>query len=442
MQSPSGIAGIDDRRVDELAAETLSWRHQAIPATFHSLRVDHFLAGQPRLQDLQTPLLTLSAEALEHNLQIFARWCDQRGVLLAPHGKTTMAPALWRRQLHHGAWGITLANAHQLRTARAFGLQRIMIANSLTDPQAIRYAAGETAQGAEIISWVDSLRTVRLLERELDAAGASVKLPVIAELGAVGGRTGARSQDEALQIARAVAVSPHLALAGIGGYEGALAHGTDEESLDSVRAYLRGIGAVHQQLLAEQLYRTGSVLITAGGSAYFDEVVDTLAPFSRPAADGQPGVHVVLRSGAYIIHDDGFYRGISPLGRTDPAAPAALQSAMHAWARVVSQPEPGLAILDAGKRDLPFDEGLPTAQAIADGLGGEFRDLHGAEITAVNDQHAFLRFAPGTQVNPGDVIRLGLSHPCTALDKWSLIPVLDTIHHANPRIVDTVRTFF
>jgi len=33
---------------------------------------------------------------------------------------------------------------------------------------------------------------------------------------------------------------------------------------------------------------------------------------------------------------------------------------------------------------------------------------------------------------------LGISHPCTAFDKWQLIPVVDEEY----RIVDVVRTFF
>ncbi|PRA03005.1 amino acid deaminase [Arthrobacter sp. MYb229] len=432
---------IDVQHVAELSAETLDWRHQAIPAAFHGRTVDEFLAAEPHLGNLQTPVLTLDEAAMAHNLQLLASWCKRHSVLLAPHGKTTMAPALWKRQLELGAWGLTLANAHQLRTARAFGVQRIMIANSVTDPQAIAYLAVETAKGAQIISWVDSVRTVRLLEREL-ATTPQIVLPVIVELGALNGRTGARANTEALEIARSVAASPQLALAGVGGYEGSLAHTTDEVALGAVRGYLRRVGELHRSALDEKLYGTDEVIITAGGSAYFDEVASELSELSQEATDQVPAVQVVLRSGAYVIHDDGFYRMISPLGRQDPEAPEALRSAMHAWVRVVSQPEPGLAILDAGKRDLPFDEGLPVPQAVGTGLGREMTALESAAITAVNDQHAFLSFDPSLKINPGDVVRLGLSHPCTALDKWTLLPVLDTAANSNPRIVDAVRTFF
>jgi D-serine deaminase-like pyridoxal phosphate-dependent protein len=195
-------------------------------------------------------------------------------------------------------------------------------------------------------------------------------------------------------------------------------------------------------LLAAGLYGASAVIITAGGSAYFDDVVTVLSPcISTGAEMGDPSVDLMIRSGAYIVHDDGFYRGISPFSR-DGDQP--FTAGMHGWARVVSQTEPGLAILDAGKRDLPFDEGLPEPQLIGPVLGGAMAPLLGAEITSVNDQHSFMTYDPSTTtVNPGDVVRLGLSHPCTAFDKWSVIPVLASAESTgNQTVVDLIHTFF
>jgi D-serine deaminase-like pyridoxal phosphate-dependent protein len=192
-----------------------------------------------------------------------------------------------------------------------------------------------------------------------------------------------------------------------------------------------------RRLAVDGAYRdVEEVVLTAGGSAYFDDVADVLGPLAGP------GVRVLLRSGAYVVHDDGFYRGISPFSRSGSAHDGApLRSAMHAWARVVSRPEPGLALLDAGKRDVPFDEGLPEPQLVADGLGTPARPLAG-EITAVNDQHAFLRVEPGTPLQVGHVVRLGLSHPCTAFDKWRVIPMVARAGEPDPVVVDLIRTFF
>jgi D-serine deaminase-like pyridoxal phosphate-dependent protein len=60
-------------------------------------------------------------------------------------------------------------------------------------------------------------------------------------------------------------------------------------------------------------------------------------------------------------------------------------------------------------------------------------------VSALNDQHTYLRDA---EVVVGDVVRLGVSHPCTAFDRWTLIPVLDDADADHPRVVDLVRTFF
>lgn len=432
--SATAVASLAERRLD--------WRHKAIPAAANGITHAEFLAAKPTLAALQTPLLTLDAQALQGNADHLAKWCADKGVLLAPHGKTTMSPQLWAEQLNRGAWGITLANFAQLRVARGFGVRNLQLANSLTDPHAIQWVA---EQDSTILSWVDSVDTVALIERTL--AGTDSALDVLVELGAHGGRTGARGVDAALEVARAVDAAEHLRLVGVAGYEGSLAHTADDAGLAAVRGYLAKMRLLHEELLAAGLYGSGSVIITAGGSAYFDDVVTVLSPCISTTAEAAPTVShslkvdLMIRSGAYIIHDDGFYRGISPFSRAgnQPFSPG-----MYGWARVVSQPEPGLALLDAGKRDLPFDEGLPEPQFIGSTLGGAMEPLVGAEITSVNDQHSFLTFNPDTTtVRPGDVVRLGLSHPCTAFDKWTVIPVLaDSTPGGDQTVVDLIHTFF
>jgi D-serine deaminase-like pyridoxal phosphate-dependent protein len=251
---------------------------------------------------------------------------------------------------------------------------------------------------------------------------------VLVELGGAGGRTGARDAQSALAVARAIDRSAQLRLVGVAGYEGALAHDSDPAGLDVVRDYLRAMADLHRTVADEGLYPAGlRPVVTAGGSAYFELVAEVLGPLVGD------GVDVVLRSGAYLVHDDGFYRHISPLGEEPRVGGGRLTSAMHGWVRVTSQPEPGTAIFDAGKRDLPFDEGLPTVQGRA-----------GIEVTALNDQHGFLSFDADrpAPVQVGDVLRLGLSHPCTAFDKWGLIPVLDDADADDPVVVGLIRTRF
>lgn len=415
----------------------LSDLDKALPADVDGQSPAEFLAGSPRLSAFSTPVLTLDESAIADNLAAMAAWCAAHGVELAPHGKTTMAPTLWERQLRSGAWGITLATYSQLRVGVRFGVPRIQLANALVDPAGVRWLAGELAANPnlEVLTWADSVQTVDAMATALAGQAVARPLSVLVELGAAGGRTGARSIGEATAVADRIAATDGLRLAGVCGYEGALAHDRSEPALARVRSYLDELAELHRRLEASQLYPdTGDIYVTAGGSAYFDVVVDVLAPL----AGGR--THVVIRSGAYLIHDDGFYTGITPFGRNDNAD-YRFRSAMHVWARVVSRPEPGLALLDAGKRDVPFDEGLPVPQLVAEQLGAAARPIEGAEVTAVNDQHAFLTLPPDSDIQVGNVVRLGLSHPCTAFDKWRWIPLV-VDDSPDPQVIDLIRTYF
>ncbi|SUD48303.1 D-threonine aldolase [Nocardia otitidiscaviarum] len=427
------VAALDERR--------LGPEHKSLPPAAWGLSVREYLDTAPHLDDLATPVLTVDAAAMESNLAVMADWTRAAGVRLAPHGKTTMAPRLWERQLTAGAWGITLATGWQAQVARSFGVDRILLANALVDPVALQWVAAELAAHPEFefLCWADSVATVELMDRVLESAPRTDRLTVLVELGGPHGRTGARSVQRGLEIAAAISASKRLRLGGVGGYEGALAHDRTDGALAAVHGYLDDLTRLHGEIAAAGMY-PGAAVITAGGSAYPELVVEHLAGLADE--DGARGVAttVVLRSGAYLIHDDGFYAGISPLAAGHTERP--LRSAMHGWARTVSRPEPELALLDAGKRDLPFDEGLPVPQRIA---GPAVRALPaGATVSALNDQHTFLRL-PGAaphEVPVGSVVRLGLSHPCTAFDKWRLIPVIDDADAERPRVVDLLHTFF
>ena len=92
-------------------------------------------AGQPGWQllreELSLPAAVLYEDRLVHNLQWMRKFMGAYGVQLAPHGKTTMAPKLFARQLAEGAWGITLATAQQTAAAAAHGVRRVLMANQL-----------------------------------------------------------------------------------------------------------------------------------------------------------------------------------------------------------------------------------------------------------------------------------------------------------------------
>lgn len=422
---------------------------KALPLSYDDTDVAALGERRPALSTFPTPLVTVSEAAVQHNLDTMRAWCERAGVGLAPHGKTTMNRMLWERQLAAGAWGITVATPWQLSVAMDWGIPRVMLANALVQPDALRFVAERLASAAdaragthEVIVWADSVRAVEIMHATLSdtTARASAPLGVLVELGGAGGRTGARTLPEALAVARAIAASPSLRLAGVAGYEGALAHSGDAESLKTVRTYLERLAELHDAIAADGLYPHGeTVIVTAGGSAYFDVVADVLGPLRD--LDGHRGraVEVLLRSGAYITHDDGFYSGITPLGRVGEGS---FRSAIHGWATVVSRPEPDLALVDAGKRDFPYDEGLPIPQAVRAFGSTEVRPLTGATVTAMNDQHSFVAVPPDAALEVGDVVRFGLSHPCTTFDKWRALAVIDDVDAPYPRVTGLLETAF
>lgn len=426
------MSSINRDAVAALRAETIDWRFKGLPSHAYGSTVGDLAASGLDLfaGGFVGPLVVLDEPALEHNIRVMAQWCSSVGLALAPHGKTTMAPQLFQRQFDAGAWGLTTANISQLRVYRAFGVSRILMANQLLDPYALRWLSDELGADPsfEFTCWVDSVEGVARMTEAL-----THPVDVLLELGGPDGRTGVRSLEHAVEIAEAVRRSPVLRLVGAGGYEGALAHGTEDEELAKIDTYMSRLRELITRLAGDGHFDgVDQVIATAGGSAYFDQVAEGL---TRPWPDGLP-VLGVLRSGSYLIHDDGLYRRMSPFSRKHrlPGGEP-FQPAMHAWAQVTSRPEPGLALLTMGRRDVSYDQELPEPQQVRH-LDGSTEDLHGASISALNDQHAYLRLGR-QQVEVGEWVRSGLSHPCTVFDKWQLLPVV-----TGTRVVDLVRTFF
>ncbi|WP_431960084.1 amino acid deaminase [Actinacidiphila sp. bgisy160] len=410
--------------IDALQRERVDHRFKGLPPDADGLTLGELAAERRSVFDggFTTPLLTLSEPALEHNLDQLAGWAGEHGLAFAPHGKTSMAPQLFARQLGHGAWGITAATPHQVRVYRAFGVRRVFLANELVDAAALRWVSRELAGDPEFrfLCYVDSVRGVELM----DAALTEV-VDVVVELGAEAGRAGVRGPAEAARVADAVATARHLRLVGVAGYEAAA---------PDPRGWLGELVALARDFdAAGRFAGAGEIVVSAGGSEWFDAVADafgTLGDLSLP-------VLRLLRSGAYVTHDDVHYRDLTPFHDRIPAE-GALEPAFRLWTQVLSRPEPGLALLNAGKRDAPYDLGLPVPQVVRRPDGSAV-PAAGLTVTKLADQHAFVDVAPGARgLAVGDWVGLGVSHPCTAFDKWQLIPVVGE----GGVVKDFVRTFF
>jgi D-serine deaminase-like pyridoxal phosphate-dependent protein len=382
-----------------------------------------------RLADLQPPVMALRESALTHNVELMAAYCRRRGVDLAPHGKTTMAPQLWARQLDAGAWGMSAATAQQARVLRAAGVRRILVANTVVDGGSIAWVAEQLADPSiELLCYVDSNEGLDVLEERIPEG--LPRLRVLVELGHADGRTGCRTVDDALGLARRVHGSSSLALAGASGFEGTVCRDRTPACLDRITSYLDNLRVLADALLHEELVDgPEEMIVSAGGSAFFDLVVDRLRA-------GDLGARVVLRSGCYLTHDSGLYERLSPFAGELPGG--RFRSAIEVWASVLSRPEPDLAILGMGRRDVPFDQGPPVPHTVRPAGVDRVDATEALSIEALNDQHAICRVPAGFSLGVGDLVGCGISHPCTAFDKWRVIPVLDDDDH----VIDAVATFF
>ena len=302
--------------------------------------------------DATLPAMVIKASCLRNNLEVMAAYVRERGCFLAPHGKTTMAPGLFRRQLEHGAWGITVGSVTQARVAMTAAPERILIANEVVGAADIAQLAdwaeradlrgsdlrgSDLRAGPEVRCLVDSVAGVRLLDEGLAAAGAPARVPVLLEIGVAGGRTGVRNRAEARAVVAAVSASDHVALTGVEGYEGGIGSDRDPGTLARVDRYLEEVRGVTLELAAAGAFSDRwSVVLTAGGSKYFDRVA---AAFGEDVLPMDPRPDVVIRAGAYITHDHGIYAQVSPLapGR---APGRSLLPALEVWGDVLSVPEP------------------------------------------------------------------------------------------------------
>ncbi len=413
-----------------LAEERVGHCFKGLPPDAADVTVGELAAQRRNLftDGFTTPVLALSAERLEHNLAALETYAERHGLAFAPHGKTSMAPQLFHRQIERGAWGVTLAVPHQVRVAREFGVERVFLANELVDAAALRWVAAE--QDADpafrFVCYVDSVRGVELMEAALD--GASRPVDVVVELAAgEGARTGVRTEAECAAVADAVAGARALRLVGVAGYEGEVPQADPER----VRAWLRRLVALAVDFdEAGRFAALDEIVVSAGGSAWFDAVADVFAEVPELSAP----VLKLLRSGAYVSHDDGHYQRLTPFNRVP--GEGGLEPAFRLWTQVVSRPSAEQAFTNAGKRDAAYDLDLPVARVVR--RDGVERPATGIEVTALSDQHAWLRTSSEADLEVGDWVGLGLSHPCTSFDKWALIPVAE----ADGTVVDYIRTFF
>jgi D-serine dehydratase len=371
------------------------------------------------------PIALLKRENIDHNAAWMRGFVERYDIALWPHGKTSMAPTIFGWQIAQGAEWLSLASATQAHVARQAGVNRILIANQVVNRLDLEYLAHEVTLDPdfEVMCFVDSVEGVQRFADALEQAGCPRNVGLLLEIGAPGGRAGVRSLDDALAVARAVAASAHLSMVGLAGYEGIFTP-KDPESVEKVDRYLAHVVEMAQALDAERLLVGEQIILSAGGSKFFDRVAIQFgaARLSRP-------IKTVIRCGCYLFHDVGIYEeAMQGVYQRDPIAAdlGRLRPALEIWAQVQSRPEPTRAIVAMGRREASYDAGLPVPQLwCRPSPGARPNSLSGHRVVALNDQHAFLDMPADSPLEVGDLVGFGISHPCTVFDKWQMLCAVD-----------------
>jgi D-serine dehydratase len=416
----------------------LDGRTKGIPAGTPPFRLDTIATKGWNVlaEDLPLPLMLLRRSKLDHNARVFGAYLLENELSFAPHGKTTMAPQIFAEQLAAGAWGLTAATVQQAAVMAHHGATRILIANQIVGRSNVAGAAALLAAHPEmeLYCYTDSVEQLDRLAAHLAAAPPPRPLRLLLEVGVEGGRTGVRGREEARALATAIAGTDRalLRFAGVAAFEGVVPG--IRASSEPVAAFAQKVVEVAADLPAPLLDGLDEFVLTGGGSSHFDLVADRFKTLALPVP-----VRIVLRSGCYVTNDSGSYFAAQEAARLDPARSwkSRLEPAMEAWAYVQSRPEPGLALLTMGKRDAPYDAGLPVLIARHRPGTGPLA-VGEAEIFAMNDQHAFARIAANSDWQVGDMVGCGISHPCTAFDKWRFLPVVDDGY----TVIDGMLTYF
>jgi D-serine dehydratase len=387
--------------------------------------------------DLPMPVAVLKRTALDNNLEVMQAYIERVGAKLAPHAKTTMCPQLFARQLNHGCWGLSVATMTQFKVCHDLGVERLILANQLVGRPEIAGLARlwATTPEREYYVLVDSLQGAKAISDGFSHFPGAPPARLLIEMGMPNGRCGVRTVEEGLALGRFIQSLPHVELHGVEGYEGLIVSERAGRDAAAVSDYLRTILALYECLMAESLFTDpDQILISAGGSAYYDLVAHVLSGRSK-------GVVPIVRSGCYLTHDSGFYRRLlEHIEARSVAGPAPrLIPALEVWSRVISRPQPEQAIVMMGKRDVSYDIDLPMARWLfREGHHDARQSIDGLVVNKLNDQHAYLSVPAGTDLAIGDLLGFEISHPCTTFDKWSLLLEVDDDY----TVVGGLKTFF
>ena len=332
------------------------------------------------INDIETPALVVDYLKLKNNIDKMASFAKSVNCSLRPHFKTHKCPLIANLQIDAGAIGITCAKTGEAEILAASGIKNILVANQVVEPSKIRRIAA-IAKYCNIIVAVDDLKNVDDLSAAAQELSADIGVVIEADIGM--GRCGVRNVNESLELAERISKSPGLSFKGLMGYEGHCVFINDFEerkkkTLEANEKLMR-----YKEFLESKGFEIK--IVTGGGTGTFN------------ITSRFPG-YTEIQAGSYVFMDSK-YNSIEGVG-------AEFDNAAFILATVVSRPEKGLAVIDAGMKCMTGEFGIPQAVG-----------TKGVTLKTLAEEHGIVQVdEEAANINIGDRIRITPSHICTTVN--------------------------
>ena len=338
-----------------------------------------------RLSDIRTPALAVDVNALERNIRKMAGFFASRRCRLRPHFKAHKTPEIARRQLTAGSCtGLTCATVFEAEIAAPL-CDDILIANEVVGSDSCRRVAA-LAKRLRMTVAIDSAIGLDAISLAAQEAGTTIGALVDVNVGQ--NRCGVAPGAPAVALGSLVEVAPGLTLRGLLGYEGHAVGIADRRERESA------VHASMQQLLAtKRLFDEAGLsttTVSAGGTGSFD-IAGTMEGITE------------IQAGSYALMDTDYARLDLPF-----------EHALFVLGTVISRPAPERCVADCGHKSCTKDHGHPSV-----------KDLPGASVLALNDEHATIALPPGCALAIGDRIQLLPSHVDPTMNLHDVVYALD-----------------
>ena len=338
------------------------------------------IAPGTAIDDLQTPVLVIDLDELEHNIGVIAAAYRDSTVKLRPHIKNHKSTQIAWQQINAGGTvgGVCSAKVSEAEVFVEAGVPNVLIANQIVHPDKIRRLAS-LALRADMMVAIDDAEQIGRLSQGAVAAGASIG--VVIEIDTMMRRGGVRNIEHAVQLAE-------LATAANGvRFRGVMSHQVPTTPMPSRDERYRQGGAFMDHVLdVKHAIEAKDIAV---------EVVSTGESWTYDVAKTMPEV-TEIEGGSYIVME----------------VPYSYMTEFHYAAKiigtVVERPDDHSAVGDVTVEAIGRPNGPPTLEGRADVTVADI-DHHGTQFKssepmplAVGDRYTLITHQQDITMNRWD----------------------------------------